>query len=46
MDNTETFHNKRIVVAETVGFRFGAALCKSVPALTVMDNTETFHIQI
>ena len=30
MDNTETLHNKKIVVAESVGFRFEADLAKSV----------------
>ena len=30
MDNTETFHNEKIVVAETVGFRFKPDLFKSV----------------
>ena len=28
MDNIETFHHKRHVVAETVGFRFAADLFK------------------
>ena len=30
MDNIETVHNKNMVVAETVGFRFEAFLFKSV----------------
>ena len=46
MDNTETFHNEKMVVAETVGFRFEAYLSiryRSSRALAVMDNIETFH---
>ena len=30
MDNTETFHNDKMVVAETVGYRLGAELFKSI----------------
>ena len=30
MDNTETLHNKKMVVAENNGFRFEAILFKSV----------------
>ena len=48
MDNTETFHNKSMVVAESVGFRFEADPFKSVPmilGLAVMDNIETFQSQ-
>ena len=33
MDNIETFHNKKMVVAETGGLRFEADLFKSVPIL-------------
>ena len=46
MGNIETFHNKKTVVVETVGFWFEADLCKSVPiiiGLVVIDNTGTFH---
>ena len=46
MDNIETLHKNRKVVAESVGFRFEAELFKSVPkilGLAVMDNMETFH---
>ena len=46
MNNIETSHNKKKVVAETVGFRFEADPFKSAPmilALVVMNNIETFH---
>ena len=49
MDNTETFHNKIMVVAEDVGFRLEADPLKSVrmilgmAVINNMDNMETFH---
>ena len=48
MHNVETFHHKRIVAAETVGFRFEAELFKVVPMIisfAAMDNIETFQNQ-
>ena len=30
MDNSETFHNKKIVATEAIGVRFEAGLVKSV----------------
>ena len=46
MDNIETFHHKKIVAAENVGFRFEADFFQWVPMITglvVMDNIEMFH---
>ena len=46
MDNTETLHNQKMVVAETVGFRIEADLCTSVPIIlgfAVVDNIKCFH---
>ena len=49
MDNTETFHNKIMVVAEDVGFRLEADPLKSVrmilgmAVINNMDNMEMFH---
>ena len=46
MDNIETFHSEKIVVAERVGFILEADSFKSVQiirALYVMDNIDTFH---
>ena len=47
MDNIETFHNKKIVVAENGGSRFEADFFKSVqiPAdlFAVTDSIETFR---
>ena len=47
MDNIEALHNKNIVVAETVGFRFEADFSsnqyRSSRALAVMDNIEALH---
>ena len=48
MDNIEIFHNKKVVAAETVGFRFEADLSKSVPIIicyVVVDNIEAFQNQ-
>ena len=48
MDKTKTFHSKRMVVTETVGFRFEADPFKSVPIIisfVVVDNVETFQNQ-
>ena len=48
MDNIEMFHYKKVVAAETVGFRFAADLFKSVPIIisfVVVDNVETFQNQ-
>ena len=38
MDNIETFHHKKSVVAETVGFRFKAYLFKSIPMFRGFDG--------
>ena len=46
IENTETFHNKTIVVAEKVGFRFEADLFKSVQTIQgfgAHNNIEMFH---
>ena len=48
MVNIEMLHNKKMVVAETVGFNFEAGLLKSVPIIlsfVVVDNIETFQNQ-
>ena len=48
MVNIEMLHNKKMVVAETVGFKFEAGLFKSVPIImssVVADNIETFQNQ-
>ena len=37
MDNIETFHYKKTVVAETVVFKFEADLFKSVPMIVSFD---------
>ena len=49
MHNIETFHNKKRVVAETVGFRFEADFFNQYRwsyLFAVMDNIETFQNQI
>ena len=46
METTDTFHNKKMMVAENVGFKFEAGLFKSIPMILgfyVMDNVETFR---
>ena len=49
MQNMETFHNQKMVVAEIVGLRLEADLFKSVPTILGMvvihnmDNIETLH---
>ena len=48
MDNIEMFHHKKMVAAETGGFRFEPDLFKSVTIIigfVVVDNIETFHHQ-